>query len=227
MYQYISNINIIMYEKCQCFSHVRIFLSIDNLLTWKVQLNKKSFYFSIDTLTLEKYLYLKSMHTWKVLILIISSIDIFQVSIHFKYWRYQLFLSTRSILVFVKYRKYQYFSNIITFQVSILLKHRKSFSCIKRINNFQVSKVSILFQYQHFSNINVWKVLTLFKYQYCLSISYFQVSRFYTHLCFSNIYSFQVSILSILFKYHRRHYFSSILSINIFQVLKVSTFFKY
>ncbi len=84
-------------------------------------------------------------------------INTFQVSVCFKYEKYQYFtsiISINSINIF-RLSNVSILSSINVFQVAMLLEYQKHpyVSSIMSINTFQVSKESMHIKYQYFSSI--------------------------------------------------------------------------
>ncbi len=104
------------------------------------------------------------------------------------YQMYQYIPNVKVSICF-KYHKYQYFTSIKrinTFQIS-----KVSIPKIKNVNMLRVSKVSILLKYQSINTLPVSKVSILFMFQ-CFSS---------TNQYLSSINNFRVSKVSIFFMY--------------------------
>ncbi len=167
--------------------------------------------YTFQTLTLFKHYRFSSDSTFQS---VLSMYQYFEVSTLFKYqyfFKYQVSILFKYQVSILSSIKSWYLKSINVVQV---------FPSIKSINTFPSRFQNLYFssKYQYFSSFSAVQISLLFKYQYFPSI---KVSIIFNNHCFSSISPFP---LSLLFKYQTYQYFSSM---NAFQISRVSILFKY
>ncbi len=170
---------------------------IDTLSTWKILIPEEYWFWKV--FIFERYWYLKRIESWKLLIL----------------------------LVFKMYWYYRYIKSIDTFDTR---KYWYLKWCLKSTDENN----------RYFKNVAAWKTEILEKHWYSKSTYwYLKINGRYLksidtlifdknqYFSSTTIYIFDASKVWIPFKHQKFQYFSSIRSISIFLISKVSRLFKY